>query len=346
MATVDQIITDNLNFVDDKQNDMASFVNEISDAAFTNFLADVYDVGAGYIPVESDIEAINNLVGSFPSVPAIVIPSYAPPELADISIDDVEHDITVLEAARAMLLGDLQDGGYGIDTDDESALLDRTRDRTAMEATRATEEVERVYTNRRFPTPPGALFDAQERIRQTERSALSEVNRDIFIRRSEQFFQARQFAIQTAGTLDKLRADILEIQFRIQETRARFALAAFQSQLDSYRIRISAAIDQAKLTLDRYQIQSGVTSDRVRLAAETAKIRIGEYQANYTSLLGVLDYNLKQSLAEIDAIKQQADLRLKAATAGADFYASIVSGALSAVNTVVSQTTEEASESS
>src|SRR5690606_28818928 len=97
------------------------------------------------------------------------------------------------------------------------------------------------------------LYGPLERVRQDERMAVSEANRDIFIQRSQQFFQARQFAIQTAATLDRTRADILEIKFRIQEARARFTLASFASQLDKFRVQLASAIDKAQLSVTLYQ---------------------------------------------------------------------------------------------
>lgn len=340
MATVDEIIESNQDFADTQKNDMVSFINAVADAASVNFSGNVESTNAGYNSVDSQVDAINEIAGSFPSVPSVVYPSYVAPEIGDISISELTHDITTLEAARSLILDDVQNGGYGIDTDDESALLDRTRDRVENEADKSKDEVERSYSSKRFNIPPGALHDASSKIQQSKRSALSEVNRDIYINRSEQFVRARQFAVQTAGVLDKTRADILEIQFRIEEARARFSLASFQSQLEAYRIKIMAALDQAKLTINIYETQSKVVSERVRAASDAAKVRVASYEANYKSLLGVLEYNLKQSMAELEAEKEEATLRLKAATSGTDFYSSIVSGAMSAINTVVSQSSE------
>src|SRR5690606_24465878 len=119
-----------------------------------------------HLPVDSQVDALNNIAGTFPEPPAILIPGYAVPELPDISIDNIEHDLSVLEQARTELLSDLESGGYGIDTDDETQLLDRTRDRASKQAQAATAELELTFATRRFGTPPGTLYGPLERVRQ------------------------------------------------------------------------------------------------------------------------------------------------------------------------------------
>lgn len=341
MATTDSIIDSNLQFVSDQKNGMTDFINQIADAAqieFNNVIDDLNN--AGHTPLASQVQTIASIAGSFPLPPSILVPDYAVPSMPDLSIDDVEHDLAVLEAARTKLLGDLEDGGYGIDVNDETQLLDRTRDRAITAAANAKDQIDSDFQNRGFGVPPGTMFGPLERANQEARGALSETNREIFIQRSQQLFNARQFAISTAATLDSARANILEVKFRIQEARARFTLAAFASQLDRFKTQLGAAIDKAQLAVRLYESQSSVVSERVRAAAEAARVSIANYQASVQSFLGVMEYNLNKARASLEATKAQADVRLKAATAGTDFYASIVSGALAAVNTVVSQSTE------
>jgi hypothetical protein len=341
MATTDSIISDNLSFVDEQKNGMASFINAIADAASIQFNNSIDSLSnAGHVSIGSQVDAITAIAGSFPLPPSILIPNFTVPALPDLSIDDVEHDLSVLEAARTKLLADLEDGGYGIDVNDEIQMLDRTRDRAVKQAETTKDQIDQDFQSRGFGIPPGTMFGPLERANQESRGVLSETNREIYLQRAQQLFQYRQFAIGTAATLDSARANILEVKFRIQEARARFTLAAFASQLDKFKTQLSAAIDRAQLSVRLYESQSSIVSARVQAAGESARVTIASYQANVQSFLGVMEYNLNKARASVDAAQAQADVRLKAATAGTDFYASIVSGALAAVNTVVSQSTE------
>lgn len=342
MATASAIIQSQQNYANTKDSTLQAFIWNLLDAAYVNYDGIVEELFVNHTPLNVVADMLDNIAGQFPAVPAVIVPDFNVPAVPDISFTAITHDITTLEQARADLLSDLVDGGYGIDTDDESRLLDRTRDRAAAEANAATAEADRVFQSRRFPTPPGTLYGALERVQQGQAEAVQAANRDIYVQRAQQFVQARQFAIQTAGIADRTRADIKEIQFRIEEARARYLLALFESELTLYRTQIAAAIDKATLTVRVFEAQATVANARVQASSDAAKVFIAEYQANVQSFLGVIDARIKNARAQLDAQVSRDNLVLEASKAGAGFFSNVVSSALGAINTMVSQTSEDA----
>ncbi len=340
MATATELIANRESYVTDKDNSLSGFINLLLNAASVFYEDVVGDEQVFHSPLNRVEAMLNAIQTEFPEIPSTVIPDFAVPAVPDISFTDITHDITTLEAARAELLSDLNAGGYGIDTADETQLIDRTRDRQTAEAARAVDEVDRSFQNRRFSTPPGALYAAHEQVREAQRAAVSSVNREIYVQRADQFVRARQFAISTAGVADRTRADILEIQFRVEEQRARFLLALFQSQLDQFRTQVQFAIDKVTLAVRVYEAQSVVADSRVRSAAEAARVFVAEYQANTQAFLGVVNTRLANARNQLDAAKARSDAEIQTATAGVSYYSSVVQAALGAINTMVTQSSE------
>ncbi|TFG62640.1 MAG: hypothetical protein E4H28_07410, partial [Gemmatimonadales bacterium] len=69
----------------------------------------------------------------------------------------------LLDETKRKLLSDLEDGGYGIDTNDEEALWERARSREFLGAQQATDEMIRFQAARGFPLPTGDLSIMYER---------------------------------------------------------------------------------------------------------------------------------------------------------------------------------------
>ena len=342
MATAEELIAEQRAYVNIQFDDFSRFVDSLLDEATVSYEGVVEDLLAQHIPLDVVSNMLDAIAGTFPAVPNINIPVFSVPAVPDIAFTTLEHDITTLEAARALLLTDVQDGGYGIDPGDEAQLLDRERDRFAAEAQTAVDDLERSFTSRRFSEPPGTLFGALERIKEGVRQAVQTASRNIYIQRAQQFVQARQFAIQTAGIADRTRADILEIQFRIEEARARYTLALFESQLTHFRVQIQAALDTVTLTVRIFEAQAAVADARARVVAEKAKVFIGEYEANVRSFLGVIDVRLKNARNQLEAAVATNDGRRDAAKTGGGFFAQIVSSAMGGTNTMISQSSTDA----
>src|SRR5262249_38628912 len=145
-----------------------------------------------------------------------------------IAFRDIEQ--SALDAVKAVLLRDLTLGGYGIDPGDEAALLQRTRDREAAVAMAEEDEVVRDYAEGGFSLPTGAMLAARARARQAAAGRISSVNREIYIKRADQFVQARQFAIQQTLQVQQVLHDL----HRAVTAQAAAITAIFDSQIRKY----------------------------------------------------------------------------------------------------------------
>lgn len=113
------------------------------------------------------------------------------------------------ESARLGVLGetlenDLTSGGYGLDTDDEIRAWGRAVDRQESQRRQTVDEASRAFVSRRFSQPPGALFDAIDGVTQRASDSVSEVNREIAIKRSTDYIEARRFTITSATQLEQI----------------------------------------------------------------------------------------------------------------------------------------------
>lgn len=340
-TTVDEVIANHTALVDAKSSEFELFVNELLDAATVLYENVVDDVLVAHVPLDVVTQMLDAIAGDFPAVPSISVPVFSVPAVPEVSFTTIEHDITVLEAARALLLDDLTEGGYGIDVDDETQLIDRLRDRATADAQAAVDEVERAFATRRFSEPPGTLFGALERVQEGKREAVSIAARDVYIQRAQQFVQARQFAIQTGPFADRTRAEIKEIQFRIEEARARYTLALFQAQLEHFKVQLSGALDKATLSVRLFEAQAAAANARAQIVAEKAKVFIGEYDANVRAFLGTMQIRLENAKNQLNAAASNAESRRDAAKAGANVFSTIVAHALGGLNTMVSQSKTE-----
>lgn len=341
MATVEENMAEIRSYIDEQKPDFERFVDDLHKAIEVNFDNIVGNFDADVPGVSLAFSVLDNIQGAFPEPPEVAVPDYQVPEIPDISFTPIDNNIDVLEAARQKLLGDLEDGTYGIDTNDEQQLLDRARDRAVEEAETAVAELERSFQNRGFSVPPGTMWDPLEMARQAVRRQVSDTNRDIYIKRADQFFQARQFAISAGGTLDQQRASIKQIQFQVELAQAQFLLESFRLQFEKYRVQIAAAIDKASLLIRVFEAQSSVTNSRIRAASEQARVFIADYDSRVRAYLGEIEANLQNGRNRLEAEKAAADLSFAAADTGARVFSSVISSGLGAQSTLVSQSSEE-----
>lgn len=113
-----------------------------------------------------------------------------------------EYSSEFRDSILAVLKEDIENGGSGINPDDELALFQRARDREAATYRDSGQQIARQFAARGFKMPPGAMAGLMMKAGDNFQSALSGVNRDILLRRSELHVQARQMALQLGTTLE------------------------------------------------------------------------------------------------------------------------------------------------
>lgn len=280
---------------------------------------------------------------NLPSAPVIALPEFittvptasfsAPSNNFTWAEDD--YSSTMLDTAKAKLLADMQNGGYGIEVTDETRLWDRMTERELAQANAETEEIERTFAMRRFPVPPGTMYQAMERARQTAQDAASTASRDIAVRRSELLVQNRQFTLeqvkQMEGMLMNYRTARLERLLNAARYSAQFAIDFFHAQRDAYVARLEGYKAEAAVFADlvRAQVEKlniyRATLEGERLKGELDKTRLEAYRSQLAGLETQISlYRTRMQAAEVEA--NVGRTRVEAYRASVDAYVAQVRG--------------------
>jgi hypothetical protein len=235
-------------------------VQDITLLPFTEYAlpdAPVIDENPLPSPSALNIEAVDLTLPQF----NLVAPSN------NFSYVEEDYSSNLLTAVETLLQGDIENGGYGINDADEQLLWERQRDRSSKQSAGAIARVHRGVAARKFPLPPGSLYAAERAAIQEADEQLSDVNRDIALRRSELYVQARQFAVQQGITLEQALLS--------------FTGAKFERALNAARATADFAIQFHNTSVQLFQLQVELRRLYRDLHAEhleTAVARTREYQ--------------------------------------------------------------------
>ncbi|MGH8562701.1 MAG: hypothetical protein ACREXW_00920 [Gammaproteobacteria bacterium] len=296
------------------------------------------------IPTAPTLAAIN-----LPGPIEVELPSFdlAPPAI-DIDAPtgtflfaEQAYESDGLDALGATLTDDLTSGGYGIDTADEIRVWGRAVDREEAQRRQAVDEASRAFVSRRFSRSPGSLFDAIDGATQRAADGVSEVNREIAVKRTTDYIQARQFTITAATQFEQIlithHAGIMEralnasrylVEYGIQGYNAK--VAELQLRLDSYRTgaqvfetRLKAAVQA--IEVHRAQLESA------RVRGEIQKIELDKYQASIQALNTIVElYRSRMQAASVQADVER--LRLDAHRSEVESYSATVQAQVARLN--------------
>lgn len=216
-----------------------------------------------------------------PSFASIVLPE--PPSIAipaftfDSPIDDLvtpsntfsfyeqTYQSTLLDATRAKLLYDLENGGYGIEPEDENALWERARTREVIGGMAEMDELYRTTAQRGFALPPGELMVNIQRSLQNVQDKISTINRDISIKRADMFVENRKFTLQESRELE---AVLINYHNSLMERTLNAAKATLDAQLSVFK----TLVERYNARLDAYKTEAQVFEARVRAALAQVEI--------------------------------------------------------------------------
>jgi hypothetical protein len=290
------------------------------------------------IPTVPTLTQIN-----LPAAPTLDLPVFAGTAPAatfsapsnNFAFAEVDYSSALLDEVKAKLLTDLEDGGYGIDDDDETRLVDRALERENAQAAASVDEAERLYATRRFPVPPGAMYGAIERARQSAQEAISTASRDIHVKRSDLYVQNRQFTLEQAkgveGILINYHASKQERLLNAAKYVAQFAIDFFTAQKEAYVARLEGY--KAEAAVFESRVRGEVEKlNAVRVALEIEKTkgdidrnRLEAYRLQLSGLETQVNlYRTRMQAAEVQASIER--IRLEAYRATVEAYVATVKG--------------------
>lgn len=270
------------------------------------------------VVVLPDVPVISAI--SLPEAPSIELPVFT----SELPIDDlvvptnnfsfyeVEYQSALLDELKAKLLDNMVNGGYGIEPLDEAALWDRARGRELENALAQTEDLIAQAASRGFPLPPGDMNVVLQRAQQEVQDKLSDVSRDIMLKRADLYVQNRQFTIQQTKALEdtligyhsavmeralnaaKATLEAAISIFNVQVARYNARLDAYKTEASVFEARLRAAL--AKLEIFKSQMEGK------RLEVEIQRNQVEVYNAQLSGVNAVINlYKTQMEAAQVRA---------------------------------------------
>lgn len=274
---------------------------------------------------------------AIPAAPSIELPAFtASAPLDDLvtptntfQFAEVAYQSALLDAAKAKLLADIQNGGYGIEPADEQALFERTRARELTTMATEADTVLSSFAARGFPLPPGEAAIALAEVQQRAYDKVSSTNREITLERSRLYVENRQFTLREARELEALLLQyhtafmerslnaskaVLDAAisiFNTQIARYNARVQAYQTEATIYESRIRAALSQVEVY--RAQVQAA------NLALDVQKTGVDIYRAQLVGVQSLVDiYRARMEAANVQANVDRT--RMEAFRARIDAY--------------------------
>lgn len=245
---------------------------------------------------------------TLPSAPTIDLPAFAAILPADdlltptnnFAFSEAAYESSLLDPLKAKLLADLTNGGYGIDTADEVALLNRARDREVELALTRIEDAGRAMAARGFPLPPGELAIHIDRSWQDMQNKVSGVSRDITIERGKRYVENRQFTIEQVKSTEQIligfHNSVQERALNAAKATVEMAVAIFNTQRDRFLGRI-----------ERYKAEASVFAERIR--GELAKAEVYRAQIEGQNLILQTNKSLVEVyIAQLKGVQVSVDI--------------------------------------
>jgi len=334
MSTVPEIIDLQILTANNYLTQAQAFINRVADLANTSFdVALPTTLGFGATDYTND--ALDKITAERPTRPEFAAITLLSPTAPVIDFREINQDL--IDAVKAKLLYDLENGGYGIEPADEAALWQRERDREAQGALAEVEEVTRSFAQGGFPMPTGAMFNAIARVQQAASNKNSSVNRDIGIKRADLYFEARKFTIQNAQSAQ----EVVVAVFRALTDQVQAMTAIFASQIQKYRADTDAQIEIIRSNLGIYGADVQAFSAIISSMGEAYRLKNAESQLNNAWNVEVMRTKLEEARMKLLSQVEGTRVRTGNAQFGAEYYGRTIQAAISSINALAAQTASD-----
>lgn len=280
-------------------------------------------------------EAFDDLFGRKPTMPTINSITVALPDSPVIDVPNIQGIIlsNLWNDIYEKLNDDITNGGYGIETADESALYERGKERERLEYAAQVEEADEIFAGSGYKMPPGALIKIRQRARDNYHGKLATLNREIMTKRAELFVQCRQFALEKGVLFGQLFTDIGKLRVGKYEADIKGVVAdaeiqqkTEQMKLETYRAAIEGYSAEARVLASLYDLASTQQDREIRCQ------------------IAALQANIEIAKAYLTQAIEQAKLRLSGTEAAAEVYKAICASALGTIHASASLSTGFATE--
>lgn len=225
----------------------------------------------------------------------------------DFTFFEAAYTSTLLDPLKAKLLEDLTNGGYGIDTNDESALFQRARDREVETAMTRISDAGRSMAARGFALPPGDLSISIDRAYQELQDKTSTISRDIFTNSAARFVENRRFTIEQVKDLERVligfHNSVQERALNAARATAEVGIAVYNALVLRLRARLEAAKIASEVQRDKIQVEVA----RAQATLELFRGQVNAYEVALRRGTEIARMNVELYRADIDANRALTD---------------------------------------
>lgn len=198
----------------------------------------------------------------------------------------------LLTSIEALLSADVENGGYGIEPTDEQAIYDRADERESKLAALAVNQARKGIAARGFLVPPGSLYATENVILAQNIVSLAQLNREIVLKRSDLYVQARQFAVQQG--LD------------LEQALITYTSAKQERALKAAQITAELVIQFHNAAVGLFELKTALTELELAIHREqlaTAATKLQEYGQK----LAYVDMTEKRNQVRLEQYNQQLE---------------------------------------
>lgn len=243
-----------------------------------------YDYNSGLPQLPSlDTTPPDLTVVTLPPEMTLNIPTFDA-ELEDetVTLPDVEFDFSEVgytsalhDALYSLLWGEVLNGNYGINDNDETRLFERAREREQAAMNTAVDNAVRLFSSGGFSAPTGSAMAAMQRIQDEASGKISTLSRDIMLERSKLYLEGKKMNEEHTLSLEKQDSDLHNAK---QERALKVAAQRVTSILEI----ASFQLERLKLFMEKYKTLAYVFETRVK--AELGKAEIYKTQMDGAKL--------------------------------------------------------------
>jgi hypothetical protein len=256
----------------DSAKEYAASAWAYASAYLENLATFIKNFTPNFIDLDFDIEAIN-------------VENYTPQRPSELG-----------DQIMAELMGELAEGGSGLDEDVEQAIYDRAQARQDITNERTYDEALSFFASRGWVVPPGAL-DAKLTEAKTEQTrADAELSKDVMIKQAELAQQNQHFIIQSA--LAGLGQEVALYAADVTWSTARIDAAIksydvwMQHETNRIQIMLREAEINLNILLENYKVQTEAIRAGAQIYAQLAASAMSSVSAAaQMSYHGGYDYN-------------------------------------------------------
>jgi hypothetical protein len=178
---------------------------------------------------------------------------------------EAEYTSTLLDAAKAKLLSDVQNGGTGLGAAIETAIFERQEERDLIALEEAVENLKAEWGKAGFPLPDGVLAAGVQDIYEKDVNTRTDRSREIAIAQAELAQNNTQFAVTSSITMENMLLqhfnNVADRALDAAKSAVTLAVAVFNVQVDRFKTRLEA-----------YRV--GAQAYEAQLRGELAKVEI------------------------------------------------------------------------